>query len=481
MTERYTRYLARFLFALPVLSLALGALAWLRFGMDIPWYDDWRGYYDGNIGSFDLNYLFRATNDTLAPVGFALDAVAQYFLGGNSVPYQLLSMLFVLGSLLTLQWKLLHKSLGNTFQAAACFSLTVLMVQPGSYWGLENLAYHQALPLVFILSALWLIVCADDTRGWHWVALPFLGLLAGFTYISGAFGVLTTGVTLLLFARTCHRGAARRLMMRRAGLFSAAGAITTALQFYFSVWKVHGTGTHAGIPLVWPNEPQFWMFYLGKIGRSLLLSSDNPKSSLAFAVLACIAAAGIALAVFRRAQGVDATAQDKRVAGIYLSLFAMVFVYLLLVAAGRTNYRDRAIDQLLEIFSYGFIRFHFFWATLLWPWAAAAIVSLSRRVLAQRPVVQWGGIVLVLVLAARMAESGAYDHNKAHREMAAGRLRVAHCLLAELQKGGEIRCPALLPPYFTTLVPDAYPAYVNARNMGASFVRYFPILPRQAP
>jgi hypothetical protein len=305
--------------------------------------------------------------------------------------------------------------------------------------------------------------------------------LAGFTYISGAFGVLSTGVTLLLFARTCHGGATRRLMMRRAGLFTAAGAITAALQFYFTVWKVHGTGTHAGLPLVWPNEPQFWMFFLGKIGRSLLLSPDNPNSSLALAVLACIAAAGIAVAVLRRAEGVDATAQDKRVAGIYISLFAMVFVYMLLVAAGRTNYRDRAIDQLLDIFSFAFTRFHFFWATLLWPWAAAAIVSLSRRVLEKSPVVQWGGIMLVLLLAGRMAESGAYDHMKVHREMAAGRLRVANCLLAELQKGGEIRCPALLPPYYTILVPDAYPAYVNARNLDASFVRYFPVLPHQAP
>ncbi len=59
----------------PLVSLALGALAWLRYGIDMPWFDDWRGYVDGNIHSLNPDYLFRAVNDTLAPVGFALDAL----------------------------------------------------------------------------------------------------------------------------------------------------------------------------------------------------------------------------------------------------------------------------------------------------------------------------------------------------------------------------------------------------------------------
>lgn len=86
--------------------------------------------------------------------------------------------------------------------------------------------------------------------------------------------------------------------------------------------------------------------------------------------------------------------------------------------------------------------------------------------------------MLVLLLAGLMAESGAYDHMRAHRETLAERLPLAHCLLDELEKGGEIRCLGLVPPGFTNLVPDAYPAYLNALKLGASFVRYFPILPR---
>jgi hypothetical protein len=60
--------------------------------------------------------------------------------------------------------------------------------------------------------------------------------------------------------------------------------------------------------------------------------------------------------------------------------------------------------------------------------------------------------------------------------LAASRQSVAHCLLQELQKGGEVRCPGLIPQRFSDLMPDAYPAYLYAQERSASFVRYFPLL-----
>ena len=95
-----------------------------------------------------LERLFQPINYTLSPVGLALDALAQRFLDGNSVAYQLFSMVIVLGALLWLQWRLLLRALADRGLAALCFSLALLMVQPGSYCGLEHLAYPHALPLV---------------------------------------------------------------------------------------------------------------------------------------------------------------------------------------------------------------------------------------------------------------------------------------------------------------------------------------------
>ena len=92
-----TRWLPRLLVALPLASLALTLLAWLRFGIDMPWYDDWRTYDGGWAGSLAPRHLFQAINYTLSPIGIALDALAQRLLDGNAIAYQFLSMLAVLG------------------------------------------------------------------------------------------------------------------------------------------------------------------------------------------------------------------------------------------------------------------------------------------------------------------------------------------------------------------------------------------------
>ena len=267
------RRLGQILVGLPLLSLTLAAVAWLRYGIDMPWFDDWRGYAAGTIDSLELRYLFQPMNDTMSPVGLALDALAQRFLDGNSIAYQFLSMVTVLGSLLLLQWKLLNRALGSAWQVAVCFLFTVLMLQPNSYWGLENLAYYQALPLVFILWALWLM--SGPGSAWRGPAVGLLGLLAGFTYISGAFGGLALGIASLALTYRLDSSPNRRHLMRDWCWFTAASALTVAVQFYFSVLK--SRGTHVGIPLALPTESSFWFFYLGKLGRSLLLPQNRPR------------------------------------------------------------------------------------------------------------------------------------------------------------------------------------------------------------
>ena len=475
---QYARCFARLLVALPVFSLSLGALAWLRYGIDLPWYDDWRAYNEGTLGSLKLRYLFGPLNDTLAPVGLALDSLAQRFLDGNSVAYQLLTMLSLLGLLLVLQWKLLHKTLGNTLETAVCFSFTVLMLQPGSYWGLENLAFHQCLPLVFILGALCLLAASDHPGAWRGPAAGLLALLAGFSYISGAFGALAAGISLLAVAWFCFEGRARRELLRDGAWFTGGAAFATGCQLYFSVLKFRGTGTHAGIPLALPSEPPFWMFALGKVARSLVLPAGRPVLSLTIAVAVCCVATAAAVAVVLRARASEATPADRRLAAVYVPLAAMVFVYLMLVAAGRTNFRAPELTRLLDIFVFGFTRFHFFWLTLLWPWLAAVLIVIARRRFAPGSAAAgWVAGIGALLLAALMLENGAYSHMKKQQQLAAERADAARCLLEELQKGAEVRCAGLIPPRFEDKVPDAYPGYWRARQRGASFVRSFPLLP----
>jgi hypothetical protein len=457
------------LIGLPVLSLLLNAIGWLTFGFDLPFFDDWRAYGTGQIDSLDPGYLFMGINDTMAPIGFALDALAQRFLAGNSVAYQLLSMLVVLGLLLLLQWKLLHAVMGNTLQAAACFVFTLLMLQPGSYWGRENMAYHQALPLVFLLSSLWLIALSTWKNAWRLPAIFALGMASGLTYISGAFGAAAAGAGALCVVAAAHRSPARTRVAQGAAVLALAGAMTSVAQFVVGVIPSFTAVRRAAAPLALPYQLDFWLFYFGKIGRSLLLPQDHALRSLAVVLLACFCAAAIAFLLLKRLRGV-ASGRLLPLSVVYGALCATLFVYLAIVAAGRTNLREPEIRSITDVFLLGFTRFHFFWATLLWPWVIAATIVLLR--VEDRPhsaglaYVGWiacaGGIVLMLA-------GGALEHFAKQSTEASYRRDAVNCLMKQLQQGDGIDCPE-----FNT--PDLTPAYIYARRIGASFVRYFPLL-----
>lgn len=67
--------------ALPWLMLVANVLAWLRWGTDLPFFDDWRAYDERNALSLDPKRLFEAINNTISPIGLALDVFAQRWLG----------------------------------------------------------------------------------------------------------------------------------------------------------------------------------------------------------------------------------------------------------------------------------------------------------------------------------------------------------------------------------------------------------------
>lgn len=463
--------LTRLLLALPILSLALGAVAWLRYGIDLPWFDDWRGYLDGTIDSLKAQHLFRAVNNTLSPVGFALDALAQRYLDGNSIVYQFLSMVLVLGSLLWLQWKLLLLALDNKLQAAMCFSLCVLMLQPGSYWGMENLAYQQALPLVFLLAALLIILRGAGHPALRRGALTVLTGLAGFSYISGAFAGLAAGVTLLVAGRAFRLRESRPGLTGDAVVVTVIAAVATSIQVYLSVLNYR-----SGLGLAWPHTAEFWAFYFGKISRSLLLPHEAPMVSSTGTLVACAIALAAAALLSRRALAQASGQREKTLVTLYLTLGVVVVVYLGLIAAGRAKLRPEGADRLIDIFEHAFWRFHFFWATLIWPWVLAACLQVWTNHRGNGPTSPVTVAAVVAALIVLPAAAGAYDHMRSHRESAQGREVAAECLLTQLQLGGEVRCKGLLPPLPSEPAPDAYPAYLYARSIGASFVRRFPVL-----
>jgi hypothetical protein len=72
--------LALAVFILPLMSFTLSLVSWLIYGLDMPFYDDWREFHFEQVGAFTRSRWFEIANGTMAPVGYFLDTVAQRLL-----------------------------------------------------------------------------------------------------------------------------------------------------------------------------------------------------------------------------------------------------------------------------------------------------------------------------------------------------------------------------------------------------------------
>ncbi|MHC1745050.1 MAG: hypothetical protein AB9873_18760 [Syntrophobacteraceae bacterium] len=220
--------LVNLLISLPILSAIINALSWLRFGVDLPLLDDWRNWNFGLTGSFDLKHLFVPAKGTLDPIGLALDSLATRSLNGNTIAYQFLSMVTVLSSVLWLQWHLLSVALKDRLLTASAFSFTLFMLQPGSYWGLQNLAYHQAIPVVCNLSAINLFT-GEKWNDWKIPIVLMLGIISGMTCISGTLSILAIGAASLILSRFI-KGSDQKPLVRGGLSLLITGVITSIPQ-----------------------------------------------------------------------------------------------------------------------------------------------------------------------------------------------------------------------------------------------------------
>lgn len=457
-------------------SLAWKVLGWLLHGLDLPFFDDWRGYRDGTIESLDPRYLFAPVNDTLTPIGFALDAMAQRLIHGHSVLYQLLSMLLVLGGLLLAQWRALSHTAQQRWMVAVLMLTTLLMLQPGSYWGRENMAYHQALPVLALATALCLL-WAVQLRPLIVLLSMLLGLVAGFSYISGAFAALSAALALIVVGHSLrrwapHQFAAHWPLAVPYGLALGSGLATLAQTRWVVLPRLGaGDAVHTGAALAWPTDPDFWWYALGKVGRSLGL--DPSWGSVAFWIT--LIGIGLWLGVLgllllRLFSQASCTRFEARVTPLLLAWTAAIGIYLAMVALGRANYRPDHLAGSLEVFQFGFERFHFFWVTLVWPWVLAGLWALvaARRSIPNAGVGTAMAVALVPCLAWLMWDARLVDHREQFRLETYFRLPTVTCVQEGLQQGGPIHCAEFN-------MPDFRLAYLHGRDTNASFVRYFPL------
>jgi len=471
--------LARWIFillckALPVFFLAWMILVQVRDGVDLPYLDDWRDYAASTVGTYSVEYLFRPANDTLYPIGKLLDSIFLDALNGNTLIYQALSMTLVLGAILALTWFLLRKTVVDPFLAACAFVPVLLVLQGDSYWGRQYVAYHQAVPLVCLLGVLTIVVATAWRPAIRMAAVFALGIIAGGAYISGAFASL--GAALVLVAIGLLRRH-RRDALEAGGALLIASIITSAAQAYVIVVIQGGRTHHPDATWATPMTPDFWLYALGKIGRSLTLPYDRAELSLVVASLLTVATAILAIVMLWRLATVDEIERPSENLGIVIVCLAVALaVYLAIVAAGRAHLRPPEFDEPLEIFQAGYARFHFFWATLMWPWVFASALIMFRR--SMRSFFPLVAVACTVGIAIGVIGSGALKYRVAFAQGTAVKQRGIECLQDRLLTADEIYCPELYPIAITNLYLDAVEAGAPFTYAAPPTLRRYNQLPR---
>ncbi|RRV08495.1 hypothetical protein EGJ27_10660 [Pseudomonas sp. v388] len=459
------RILIGFLIGLPVLSGVFNLVSWLRFGIDLPYLDDIRPYYHENAGSLKLSDLFTSSNDTFYPLGMALDSLAFRWLSGNSVAYQAISMTVVVTGILFAQWKLLQYCLEDRLLSAAAFSSLLFMLQPDSYWGLQNMAYHQALPLLLILLASVVSVSKFNIKI-KCLSVFFLALASGLVYISGAFAFLAFALAMLFKELISKKRSLNMIYLSTSMMIPSL--LTSILQGWVIVGIQHGVHM-ADTKMAYPWEVDFWIFIIGKVARSLYLPLTFPLVSLVVAICALVLMVMIYILSIITAEKNENPSMFSRVSSTAFPIFSAIFVYLGLVAAGRANLYPPSINSGLELFIFDFARFHFFWVCVAWPWVIAFIFAVLTRVnkvfSVSLVVFLFGGGVAIVSGTDIMA------HDEYYKQTHDIRIDNLNCLTQGSQLNASFQCPNLHPGI------DMNSILNYARYMEASFVGLIPSSP----
>ncbi|HMS26014.1 MAG TPA: hypothetical protein PKC80_01385 [Burkholderiaceae bacterium] len=345
------------------------------------------------------------------------------------------------------------------------------MLQPDTYWGWQNLAYHQALPLLACLSSLYVVLIAQWEKHWVFLSCFILGLLGGFSYISGAFAALTLGFALIVFYFASREANLERIRLLWGGLgLLISGLISTAAQ----IWVIAGIqkGTHIpGLKMALPTEIDFWLFMMGKIARSLMLPMNKPDISLSLTLITMTLVCFFVIMMLRLMfeNRFEKYPNEYRHTGlVFMALCSVVFVYLLLISAGRAHLRPIEDTEWLKVFGWGFHRFHFFWVTLLWPWLLAMVFVYTKSKNCDTLLARLCWVIPAIVLSWSVY-AGALNHAAFFKTTQQQRSDGLQCVQMALQTGADVQCWQLLP-----IQHPLKQGIVNGQSTSASFARLLP-------
>lgn len=453
--------ITRLLILIPFILLIFNGLVWLRWGIDVPYWDDWRTI-EQDLGSFILSDLFLPANDTISPVGKFFESIFAMYMSYNIIAHQLITMIFLLGTILLSSYYIFDKS---HLLWGLSFVLFIFILQPGAYWGLQTIAYHQAIPIAAILASLAVTISGRFSSILHTVIIAALGIISGFAYTSGAFAVLAAAIVSWICAARSDPAASRRLWQACIG-YTIAAVITVPAQLWVILVYQHGAIHIATVPWTLPWDWEFWAFMFGIMARSVrfpfLPSWPLITLSAGIAVFAAILFAAF-LALKTILSFNEEQPGERRSAYVLLCLVGAVGLYVFMVVVSRASLGGSPTNTWIDYLARGGIRFHFFWVSVLIPFVAA---MLSRKLIPQTyqttPVLLIVGAITILYACL----AGVFTSNSYFKSVADTTQRPGiACIQRKLSSKDPVICDTLYPG-------DMSNAIMRARAMDLSFTRY---------
>gem|GEM_PF-3931581 len=449
----------------------------ISYGVDVPIDDDWGDLIQHRTGSFSLKSLFFPTNDSLCVPGRLLDSISTYLFSGNSIIFQGVSYLLVLGSLVYFQFALLHEFAVNKLVLALGVLTISFMLQAGSYWGVQAGAYNQALPILCVLIILLLITKRSiNNITINTLLISIIGTLCGLSYISGAIAMLVLTCWTLLMMKAAPNSLNKHYKSSAIGL-GLATLITLPLQLWvilvYQTGHVH-TLVPVALPIKWalPFKMPFWAFFLGMFSRSVGFWNDYTpyawlvSSTILILIFCC---SFYLLYNFLICRDIKAREDKFKLLYAFGALLIVIFAYAIIVSSGRANLRPSDISSFSDIFTLAQLRFHFFWFTLLFPWIAIIVGNyLSNRY--KGIFLNLSILSLIFIISLHLIHvSNILDFQKYYSTAGNRKLNTLSCIYDKEQRGEKITCPD------TFWGADITEGIAYARQLGLSFALRIPV------
>ena len=345
--------------------------------INLPFFDDWRYldfsgvHYMPDI--FSLKWLFTPANDTIYASGKLFDFFILKITSGNYFLFSMIVYFIFFSSFLILFICLIYKTLSEESHILGLsIFLFVFSLSSNSYWGKQALAYHQILPL-FFLSLIFILVFSAFKR--KSLLIGLFSLLAGLSYISGAFLLLTVG---LWFFIVCEFFNKKDLfdnteLKRISFLLIVLGVVSIAIQlfFVFQAREEFSLNTHLKIPVAVPWTTEFWVFVFSLYGKAFGFQDyKNWYYTWCFFVFMNLPFLLLLFISLKKKL-------EKREISFLLifgSLTIGNLVYACLVSAGRAGIAGENNYELVS--KVAVARFHYWWITVAIPFNFIAILKL---------------------------------------------------------------------------------------------------------